>query len=204
MFLVVNRLHCPPTTSFCWESLPQPPEALHQVLHARASPLGSQWQAVPCSNEHQLSPNRAQVDTRQAARQSVTLRACSGAARHARPGLPDILQPDELRTDTADHMVRAQSMRDGQMCASCPTSLPLTVAAHLQVFLAQPPWCCTVARLRAPPDVAGAGEGAAQAAVDGVVGCRGRSHLEDVRVVVDRRVAIVLVLRGVAVHHQVL
>ena len=56
----------------------------------------------------------------------------------------------------------------------------------------------------ASPDVAGVGEGAAQAAVDGVVRRRRVGHLEDVHVVADRRVAVELILRGVAVHHQVL
>ena len=110
LFLVVNKLHCPPTTSFCWESLPQPPEALHQVLHGTASLLGYCLQVSLCSHKRRLSHHRAQDQTRQAAQQRMPLKPYSGAARHARQGLPDIPQPGELSTDSAAYMARKQSM----------------------------------------------------------------------------------------------
>ena len=114
LFLVVNKLHCPPTTSFCWESLPQPPEALHQVLHGKASLLVYHlctFQCTfPCSQECKRSHDCAQVETRQAAQQMMSLKSCGGAARHARQGLPDIPQPHKLSTGIAAYMVSKQSM----------------------------------------------------------------------------------------------
>ncbi len=62
----------------------------------------------------------------------------------------------------------------------------------------------TETRIGSSPDVAGVGESAAQAAVDGIVCGLGGGHLEHICVVVDCIVAVELVLGGIAVHHQVL